>query len=441
MLLQGLSARLGDRASNEGNMKSHAWFVPLLSLILVAALGCGKNKNPFGGQASDVCIIDTGSPNANVVVAHVAEIFGSFYLVGDVVEPGVGPSRLFAAVVHADCVMDDLLITSIGTNPYNVARIVTPTRDGRILIRGGTHPAVPPPSQYYTMVLDRGLNPNHTEIDQSLRYFSIEQYTPYPDGTVVLIGDAGATFGLRKENADGSPVMSFGARGDGNVTISFRASYLSNGRSATLQSDGQILFAVGEVTRPGGVTTNAVASLTPDGRMLSTNSFNAAEGNAELSVASASRTGSGFVGATWSIPPGGGNIRSFLYCASDDLTVDTSCGTDGWTEITLVPNAQHWILGLARREGGYVGLATSCSSGGQCRPFLFCADENIGLDTRCAQGGLRVIDLGLGDNFARALITRSNGTYIAAINSCPSPFACRPAFTCFGADLSPIDCQ
>jgi len=291
------------------------------------------------------------------------------------------------------------------------------------------------------MVLDRGLSRNHTEIDQSLGYFSIEQYTPYPDGTVVLIGDAGATFGLRRENADGSPVMSFGARGDGNVTISFRASYLSNGRSATLQSDGQILFAVGEVTRPGGVTTNAVASLTPDGRMLSTNSFNAAEGNAELSVASASRTGSGFVGATWSIPPGGGNIRSFLYCASDDLTVDTSCGTDGWTEITLVPNAQHWILGLARRNGGYVGLATSCPFGGQCRPFLFCADENIGLDSGCAHGGLRMIDLGSGDNFARALITRSNGTYIAAINLCPSPFACRPAFACFGADLSPIACQ
>jgi hypothetical protein len=175
------------------------------------------------------------------------------------------------------------------------------------------------------MVLDRGLSPNHTEIDQSLGYFSIEQYTPYPDGTVVLIGDAGATFGLRKENADGSPVLSFGGRGDGNVTISFSSSYFSNGRSATLQSDGQILFAVGEVTRSGGVTTNAVASLTPDGRMISTNSFSAGEGNAELSVASASRTGSGFVGATWSIPPGGGNVRSFLYCASYDLTVDTSC--------------------------------------------------------------------------------------------------------------------
>jgi hypothetical protein len=451
-------------------MKSPKWFFALLSSIILSTNnGCGRAgfdtgsplparmapdalppsspQSPDGPapsglrQGTDVCIVETGLPLARA--DHVAEISGTFYVVGQVTD-SFSSTRILAAAIRADCMLDAVLTSRVGTNPYNLTRIVTPTGDGNLLIRGGTQQFIPPPFQYFKMVVDPRMNPVHTEIDDS--DFYVAGQAPYPDGTVVLVGIAGeagllSRFALKKENPDGTRILTFGGRGDGTITIGFGPSTRSYALAGTLQSDGEILFAAGELFADGGAISNAVASLTPDGRVISTNTFSAVERNLEMTVAAAPRAGAGFVGATVSIVLGGGETRSFLYCASDDLTVDTSCGTDGWTEIAVLPDSSHYVEGLARRDGGYVGLVNSCPFGGQCRAFAFCADENIVLDGSCAGGGLRMIDVGPGDNFGKALTARANGTYVAAIDNCTSSSACRPAIACFNADLSSIACR
>lgn len=361
-------------------------------------------------------------------------------MVGQATDAG-GSNGMLAAAVRPDCVVDAVLITRVGTNRYNSASMVSATADGQILIRGRTSAQLPPPWQYFKMFLDPSLTPDHTELDDSIETFFVAGQAPYPDSTVVLVGwaDVGTRAALKKESPDGTRVLTFGDRGDGNATFRFGPFQLSFGTSGTLQSDGEVLFVAGEIFDSG--FQNAMASLTPDGAVISTNVFGRIRSNAEMTTAVAPRSGPGFVGAMLSIPGGFGQSRAFLYCALDDLTLDESCGSDGFSEIEVIRGNTHYLRGLAPRNGGYVGLGSSCPVGERCQAFVFCADENIAIDKSCVGDGVRMIDLGPGDNLGTALTARANGTYVALMSNCPSSSACRPAIACFDADLSPIACQ